>query len=116
MDAREEEDMETGDPSPSSDFAESITRAIQGQWEYAYILQSIFNPAPVIVANAQTEVFQDRYKGLIAIFGTARKSNLEPWSKAKALTLLDDLSGGVRKDMSCLSSRSNCSGEGRRYT
>ena len=83
---------------------------------YTYILKGIFDSASVLVANAQTEVFQDRYEGLVAIFGTARKSNLEPWSKAKALTLLDDLSGGVRKDMSCLSSRSNCSGEGRRYT
>ena len=40
---------------------------------YTYILKGIFDSASVLVANAQTEVFQDRYEGLVAIFGTAEK-------------------------------------------
>ena len=83
---------------------------------YIYILEGIFDSAPVLVANAQTEVFQDRYEGLVAIFGTAKKG--QTWNcaaKTRRLTLLDDLSGGVRKDMSCLSFRNNCNGEGRHY-
>jgi hypothetical protein len=108
--------METGDVTSSSDLAVLTTRAIHGQWEYTYILEDVFDSAPVIIADAQTEVSQDRYEGLVAIFGTARRSNLGLCSKTRKLTLLDDLSGCVRKDMSSLSFRNSCNGEDRRYT
>jgi hypothetical protein len=81
-----------------------------------HILESIFNPSSVVVADAQTEVFEDRDEGLVAVFGTARWSKRGMYNKARGLTLPDDPSGAVRKDMSCQSCRSNCSGEGRRYT
>ena len=108
--------MDAGDPTSSSDLAILITRSIQSQWKYTYILENIFDFAPVIIADAQTKVFQDRYEGLVAIFGTATRSNLGLYSKTTRLTLLDDLSGGVRKDMSCLSFHNSCNGEGRHYT
>jgi hypothetical protein len=66
--------METGDSISSSDLAVLITRC--DPWLVrciTYILEGIFDSAPVLVADAQTEVFQDRYEGLVAIFGTAEK-------------------------------------------
>jgi len=108
--------MEAGDPTSSSDLAILITRTILSRCEYTYVLEDVFDSAPVIVADAQAEVFQDRFEGLVTIFGTAIRLNLGLCSKTEELTLLNDLSGRVRKGMSCLSFRNSCNEEGRHYT
>lgn len=108
--------METGDSTSSSDLAILITRSIRSQWECTYVLEDIFDFAPVIIADAQTKVFQDSYEGLVVIFGTATRSNMGLCSEIRRLTSLDDLFGRVRKHMSYLSFHNSCNGEGRHYT